>query len=52
MSYKLGKRSLDRLIGVDERMVAVVKYAINVTKQDFLCDLWAAHHRGAESIGC
>ena len=51
MSYKLGKRSLDRLIGVDERMVAVVKYAINVTKQDF-CDLWAAHHRGAESIGC
>ena len=35
MSYKLGKRSLDRLIGVDERMAAVVKYAINVTKQDF-----------------
>ena len=41
MSYKLGKRSLDRLIGVDERMVAVVKYAINVTKQDFsvICGL-------------
>lgn len=35
MSYKLGKRSLDKLIGVDERMVAVVKYAIGVTKQDF-----------------
>ena len=35
MSYKLGKRSLERLIGVDERMVAVVKYAINVTQQDF-----------------
>ena len=35
MSYKLGKRSLERLIGVDERMVAVVKYAINVTRQDF-----------------
>ena len=52
MSYKLGKRSLERLIGVDERMAAVVKYAINVTKQDFLCDLWAAHHRGAESAGC
>ena len=41
MSYKLGKRSLDRLIGVDERMVAVVKYAIGVTKQDFsvICGL-------------
>ena len=41
MSYKLGKRSLDRLIGVDERMVSVVKYAINVTKQDFsvICGL-------------
>ena len=35
MSYKLGKRSHERLIGVDERMVAVVKYAINVTQQDF-----------------
>lgn len=35
MSYKLGKRSLERLIGVDERMAAVVKYAINITKQDF-----------------
>ena len=41
MSYKLGKRSLERLIGVDERMAAVVKYAINVTKQDFsvICGL-------------
>ena len=35
MSYKLGKRSLERLEGVDERMVAVVKFAIHVTKQDF-----------------
>ena len=41
MSYKLGKRSLSKLEGVDERMVAVVKYAINVTKQDFsvICGL-------------
>ena len=41
MSYKLGKRSLERLIGVDERMAAVVKYAINVTRQDFsvICGL-------------
>jgi len=41
MSYKLGKNSLAKLKGVDERMVAVVKYAINVTKQDFsvICGL-------------
>ena len=37
MGYKLSKRSLSRLEGVDERMVAVVKYAIGVTKQDFSC---------------
>ncbi len=35
MSYKLGKGSLAKLEGIDERMIAVVKYAINVTKQDF-----------------
>ena len=35
MAYKLGKRSLEKLEGVDERMVAVVKYAIGATKQDF-----------------
>ena len=41
MSYKLGKGSLSKLEGVDERMVAVVKYAIGVTKQDFsvICGL-------------
>ena len=41
MSYKLGKRSLERLDGVDERMVAVVRYAIAVSKQDFsvICGL-------------
>ncbi|HAW16939.1 MAG TPA: hypothetical protein DCW89_01480, partial [Oceanospirillaceae bacterium] len=41
MGYKLSKRSLSRLDGVDERMVAVVKYAIGVTKQDFsvICGL-------------
>jgi hypothetical protein len=30
MSYKLGKRSLEKLEGVDERMAAVVRYAISV----------------------
>ena len=35
MSYKLGKGSVAKLEGIDERMIAVVKYAINVTKQDF-----------------
>ncbi len=41
MAYKLGKRSVEKLEGVDERMVAVVKYAIGVTKQDFsvICGL-------------
>ena len=35
MGYKLGKRSLSKLEGVDESLVMVVKYAIGVTKQDF-----------------
>jgi len=35
MTYKLGKGSLGKLEGIDERMIAVVKYAISVTKQDF-----------------
>ena len=35
MNFKLGKRSIERLDGVDERMVEVVKLAINFTKQDF-----------------
>lgn len=35
MSFKLGKRSLSRLEGVDERLVAVVKYAIGISKVDF-----------------
>ena len=41
MGYKLGKRSLEKLEGVDERMVAVVKHAIGATKQDFsvICGL-------------
>ena len=42
MGYRLGKRSLSRLEGVNERlMVTVVKYAIGVTKQDFsvICGL-------------
>ena len=33
--YKLSKRSLDRLDGLDERLVAVVKSAIHRTKIDF-----------------
>ena len=41
MGYRLGKRSLSRLEGVNERLVTVVKYAIGVTKQDFsvICGL-------------
>ena len=35
MSYKLSRRSLDRLEGVDERLVTVVKHAITATKTDF-----------------
>jgi peptidoglycan L-alanyl-D-glutamate endopeptidase CwlK len=35
MAFKLSQRSLDRLEGVDERLVAVVKYAITATKVDF-----------------
>jgi peptidoglycan L-alanyl-D-glutamate endopeptidase CwlK len=35
MSFKLSQRSLDRLEGVDERLVAVVKQAITTTKIDF-----------------
>ena len=35
MSFKLSRRSLDRLEGVDERMVAVVKHAITATSTDF-----------------
>jgi len=41
MTYKLGNRSKEKLEGVDERMIAIVRYAINVTKQDFsvICGL-------------
>lgn len=35
MTFKLSQRSLDRLEGVDERLVAIVKYAITSTKIDF-----------------
>jgi len=35
MTYKLSQRSLDRLDGVDERLQAVVKHAITVSKIDF-----------------
>ena len=35
MTYKLSQRSLDRMDGVDDRLVAVVKHAITATKTDF-----------------
>ena len=35
MAYKLSKRSLARMDGVDERMVRVVKTAISLTSVDF-----------------
>lgn len=35
MSFKLSQRSLDKLEGVDERLVAVVRHAITATKIDF-----------------
>ncbi len=41
MGYRLGRRSLSRLEGVNDDLVTVVKYAIGVTKQDFsvICGL-------------
>lgn len=35
MAFQLSQRSLDKLEGVDEQLIAVVKYAITVTKIDF-----------------
>lgn len=35
MSYKLGKRSMDNLIGVNADLAKVVKRAIELTAQDF-----------------
>ena len=37
MSFKLSKRSLDNLEGVDERLQTIVKTAIHNTKVDFGC---------------
>lgn len=41
MSFKLSQRSLDKLEGVDKRLIAVVKHAITVSKVDFgvICGL-------------
>lgn len=41
MTFKLSKRSLNNLIGVDERLQAAVHHAIKVTKIDFavICGL-------------
>lgn len=35
MTFKLSQRSLNNLVGVDERLVKVVKRAIEITKVDF-----------------
>jgi peptidoglycan L-alanyl-D-glutamate endopeptidase CwlK len=35
MTYKLSQKSLDKLEGVDERLVRVVKRAITITNADF-----------------
>jgi len=35
MTFKLSQRSLDKLAGVDEDLVAVVKRAIEITEVDF-----------------
>ena len=35
MTFKLGARSEERLLGVDERLVDIVQRAISLTKQDF-----------------
>lgn len=35
MAFRLGKKSLSRLEGVDERLVAVVKKAISISEADF-----------------
>ena len=35
MSFKLSNRSLSKMDGVDENLVAVVKRAIELTKVDF-----------------
>ena len=36
MSYQLSQKSLDRLKGVDERLVKVVKRAIQLSTIDFM----------------
>jgi peptidoglycan LD-endopeptidase CwlK len=36
MTYKLSQRSLDRLKGVDDRLVNVVKRAIEISEVDFM----------------
>ena len=36
MAYNLSQRSLDKLVGVDERLQRVVKRAIQLSKQDFM----------------
>ena len=36
MTFNLSQKSLDRLVGVDERLQRVVKRAIELSKQDFM----------------
>jgi len=49
MGYKLGKRSLSRLEGVNDALVTVVKHAIDLTKQDFsvICGLRTIEEQSA-----
>ena len=44
MTFKLSQRSLDRMEGVDERLVAVAKAAIGHTKTDFGV-IWSEDYR-------
>ena len=48
MTFKLSNRSLEKLDGVDERLVAIVKHAIGATKIDFGVYMWAPHNRRTE----
>ena len=57
MTFKLSKRSEDRLLGVDERLVTVVKAAIHTTKVDFgvICGMRTSKEQEelvANQVGC
>ena len=58
MTFKLGKSSMAELVGVDARLVEIVKLAITTTTQDFTvfdglrtaADQRALYNRGASQI--